>query len=182
MSENKLTEKTRPIVVERYADNGEHSHWELIEPTDHAVLWSQETIEGKQQAISDILMSKGFKGMRPVRDFNLACLAAYDFADQQTAHLIRKLGLAEIEMSQKTNLLKQCEAALEYRDSQISSLQKELHEAKCHASALADMCDDAHLQIEYLHNKFQETGSGNNVLSRLRAAVNNFNTWKEGNK
>ncbi len=30
---------------------------------------------------------------------------------------------------------------------------------------------DAALQIEYLHDKFQETGSGNSVLSGIRAAI-----------
>jgi len=36
---------------------------------------------------------------------------------------------------------------------------------------LADLLDEAHLQIEYLHEKFGETGSGNNVLSRIETAL-----------
>ena len=32
----------KPIVVERFACNGEHSHWEVIEPIDGAILWSGE--------------------------------------------------------------------------------------------------------------------------------------------
>lgn len=31
---------------------------------------------------------------------------------------------------------------------------------------------DAQLQIQYLHEKFQPTGSGETVLARLRAAIN----------
>lgn len=31
----------QPIVVERFADNGEHSHWELI-GDDGEVLWSED--------------------------------------------------------------------------------------------------------------------------------------------
>lgn len=30
---------------------------------------------------------------------------------------------------------------------------------------------DAHLQIQYLHDRFKATGSGETVLSRLRAAI-----------
>lgn len=35
----------KPILVERFADNGEHSHWELLEPSDCAILWSNEKDE-----------------------------------------------------------------------------------------------------------------------------------------
>lgn len=34
-----------------------------------------------------------------------------------------------------------------------------------------DLLREAILQIEYLHNKFQETGSGNSVLSKLKTFV-----------
>ena len=39
------------------------------------------------------------------------------------------------------------------------------------APELLDACKEAILQIEYLHSKFKETGSGNNVVSRLQAAI-----------
>jgi uncharacterized protein YllA (UPF0747 family) len=45
------------------------------------------------------------------------------------------------------------------------------------ADELADVIKEAILQIEYLHNKFQETGTGNAVLSRLKAALEKY---KEG--
>lgn len=31
----------KPIVVERFADNGEHSHWELL-GDDQQILWTEE--------------------------------------------------------------------------------------------------------------------------------------------
>ena len=37
--------------------------------------------------------------------------------------------------------------------------------------ALLGALEEAALQIEYLHGKFQETGSGNAVLARARAAI-----------
>ena len=30
-----------PVVVERFADNGEHSHWDLIDSGDGKTLWSE---------------------------------------------------------------------------------------------------------------------------------------------
>ncbi len=35
--------KTKPVVVECFADNGEHSHYELINADTGKVLWSEET-------------------------------------------------------------------------------------------------------------------------------------------
>lgn len=32
----------KPIITEKFADNGEHSHWELINPNTGDVLWSEE--------------------------------------------------------------------------------------------------------------------------------------------
>jgi hypothetical protein len=37
---------------------------------------------------------------------------------------------------------------------------------------LREAVEEAIRQIEYLHGKFAETGSGNAVLARLRAAIN----------
>lgn len=31
----------KPVVVERFADNGAHSHWELIDADTGAVLWAE---------------------------------------------------------------------------------------------------------------------------------------------
>jgi hypothetical protein len=35
----------------------------------------------------------------------------------------------------------------------------------------ASLLDEARLQIEYLHKKFGETGTGNNMLSRIETAL-----------
>lgn len=31
----------KPTIIERFADNGEHSHWELINSDTGEVLWSE---------------------------------------------------------------------------------------------------------------------------------------------
>jgi hypothetical protein len=36
-----LNASTPPKVVERFSDNGEHSHWELIHPVNGSVLWCE---------------------------------------------------------------------------------------------------------------------------------------------
>ena len=38
-----------------------------------------------------------------------------------------------------------------------------------------DLLEEAVLQIEYLHKKFKETGSGNNVLSRIKTFLEKGN-------
>lgn len=47
----------KPILVEQYADNGEFSHWHLIEPEDGGVLWSSFPEETKAQG-QKIISSK----------------------------------------------------------------------------------------------------------------------------
>lgn len=32
-----------PKVIEKFADNGEHSHWELIAPDTGILLWSEDS-------------------------------------------------------------------------------------------------------------------------------------------
>lgn len=32
----------KPTIVERFADNGEHSHWEMVRTEDGYTLWSEE--------------------------------------------------------------------------------------------------------------------------------------------
>ena len=39
------------------------------------------------------------------------------------------------------------------------------------ADALAEAAEEAKQQIEYLHGKFQETGTGNAVIARLESAL-----------
>jgi len=50
------------------------------------------------------------------------------------------------------------------KEDYITYLEERIHK-------LEDVLGEAVLQIEYLHEKFQETGSGNNVLDKIRAAV-----------
>lgn len=39
-----------PKVIERFADNGEHSHWQLIDENGE-ILWSEEPTEVKNNAV-----------------------------------------------------------------------------------------------------------------------------------
>lgn len=36
-----VDEQNKPVVVERFADNGEHSHWEVIAPKNGEILWTE---------------------------------------------------------------------------------------------------------------------------------------------
>ncbi len=49
---------------------------------------------------------------------------------------------------------------VKYKDEAIEELVRVLREAK--------------IQIEYLHGKFKETGSGNNVLDQISTVLSNF--------
>ncbi len=45
----------KPIIVEQFADNGEFSHWHLIDPKTGNVMWSsfpEETLARGQKIIS----------------------------------------------------------------------------------------------------------------------------------
>ena len=46
-----------------------------------------------------------------------------------------------------------------------------LKAALAEAERLREALRDASLQIEYLHEKFQETGTGNAVLAKLRTLL-----------
>lgn len=48
----------KPKVVERFADNGEHSHWELINSDTGDVLWSEISPE------DEIIEIEGYKFRR----------------------------------------------------------------------------------------------------------------------
>ncbi len=60
----------QPIVLERFADNGEHSHWALVSSEDHRVLWSEAPFEdaitdikvevAKNKVIEDFIIDGGF--------------------------------------------------------------------------------------------------------------------------
>jgi hypothetical protein len=42
----------KPIIVERFADNGEHSHYDLIEAETGELLWSEEAENNNNEAIA----------------------------------------------------------------------------------------------------------------------------------
>lgn len=52
-----------------------------------------------------------------------------------------------------------------------NKLQRDYAALQVENERLKALCVESLLQIEYLHGKFQETGSGNNVLARLRSEL-----------
>ena len=48
----------KPKVIEKFADNGEHSHWELIDSDTGIVLWSEMSPE------DEIIEIEGYKFRR----------------------------------------------------------------------------------------------------------------------
>lgn len=42
----------KPIIVERFADNGEHSHYDLIEVETGELLWSEEPENNSNEPIA----------------------------------------------------------------------------------------------------------------------------------
>lgn len=55
--------------------------------------------------------------------------------------------------------------------SSIADLERRLSATRAELAEARAAIGEAILQIEYLHEKFRETGSGNNVLARLHAAL-----------
>lgn len=60
----------KPIVIEIYADNGEHSHWELISIEDHSVIWSEdnETIKSDNKKVIATLQAELEKAKELLKD------------------------------------------------------------------------------------------------------------------
>lgn len=54
----------------------------------------------------------------------------------------------------------------------VAELAQELPVIKEENRELRELLDECRIQIEYLHSKFGETGSGNNVLSRVDNLLN----------
>lgn len=59
----------KPILVERYADNGEHSHWELIDESG-SLLWSQDLFAALSTRGKDAVEFANFVGDRPLPEYS----------------------------------------------------------------------------------------------------------------
>jgi hypothetical protein len=72
-------------------------------------------------------------------------------------------------------LRKRGDITLPGSDSATATMCREaaaaLRSAAAREAALVEALEQATLQIEYLHEKFQPTGSGNAVAARARAAL-----------
>lgn len=63
-------------------------------------------------------------------------------------------------------------AMLAYGQQEAEKARQEERERLQEENArLRDLLHEAKLQIEYLHGKFEATGSGNNVLSRIESTL-----------
>lgn len=66
------------------------------------------------------------------------------------------------------DVLKASKAAMQvYADQETQKLR-----SLC--EKLAGALDESNLQIEYLHNKFKKTGSGNAVIAKNNSALNEY--------
>lgn len=47
----------KPILVERFADNGEHSHWDLIDSETQETMWTgdQELKNNPKKVVIDVI-------------------------------------------------------------------------------------------------------------------------------
>lgn len=53
-----------------------------------------------------------------------------------------------------------------------NAFQESLVTKMCHAESMFIVLKEAQLQIEYLHEKFKVTGTGNTVLDRIQDTLN----------
>lgn len=52
----------KPILNEKFADNGEHSHWELIDANTGEVLWEEiDTVLPQADVIKSVCKHEGGK-------------------------------------------------------------------------------------------------------------------------
>jgi len=72
---------------------------------------------------------------------------------------------AQQEIDSLTNQLKKQN---EVQVENMKLLRREYKKVKRRLEKAEDLLNESSSQIEYLHNKFQATGSGNNVLSRIK--------------
>lgn len=57
------------------------------------------------------------------------------------------------------------------QDNDYANLQRTIAELQVQNERLSDLCEQALVQIAYLHDKFRETGSGNALIARLEAQL-----------
>jgi len=64
---------SKPIVEEAFADNGEHSHWFLIDPTTGSKIWSEDPEE---------CSAKGWPVFPSLKDYDAMCAKLEDAEEQ----------------------------------------------------------------------------------------------------
>lgn len=94
-----------------------------------------------------------------------ALLAMTEYASLVCSKKDERIKRLEIDLCKALRMLRPVEAARDHWKALAEELETVLQEAE--------------LQINYLHEKFKETGSGNSVLLRIESALSRF---KEGGK
>ena len=103
----------KPTIVERFADNGEHSHYSLIETETGKLLWSEapeEELFGVEEmgiSIRDLCLSvKALNALASLEIKTLGDLIEYDIKDFLKLRNCGKVTCKEIEKIVETHGLK----------------------------------------------------------------------------
>lgn len=106
MNTNKKPEealKSQPTLVEKFAENGQHSHWELTDTDTGKVLWNGEGAQKNQEerlkaqkSIKEKVLSEYAKGNIVVATFEgLQAMPIKDFIEQPTEGILYDLNRLE---------------------------------------------------------------------------------------
>lgn len=136
----KMDEIDKPIIVERFSDNGEHSHWERIEPKDGAILWTGDDEQQHPKPVEGVMDAEEW-----LTKNKLEGLSANDILKALTDY-------AQYILSMSGN---------QSNDDDVFLL-----------------ISDCRNQIQYLQEKFQETGSGNAILAKIDNFLTQYKTSK----
>jgi hypothetical protein len=92
MSTIHQTPQIKPVLNEAFADNGEHSHWELIDGNNGKILWSEQlATDGRElpkeivDDISEFLRDAEYRGEYTIRKYGGSMIIT--FKDGTTAKM-----------------------------------------------------------------------------------------------
>lgn len=130
-------------------------------PTDEAL---KEAMLKEVSALNDIDPVDGY-------DYNHAL---YDgVASACAAHAQSLVAPLEAEILRLKNIIAEGSGFIKQAEESTEAVVRALTESEKdeELEKLRDVLSEAAIQIRYLHQKFQETGSGNSVLARIAAAL-----------
>lgn len=80
-----MENQTKPLLVEVFSDNGEHSHWTLVNPLDGSKLWSESPEECKsmgypvKQSVNEKLVEALKELVYQVEQYSKGEIATQDY-------------------------------------------------------------------------------------------------------